>query len=94
MQDPSFDLVTTARTEEGHPLPDGLTTLGPQSQAAYSRLLSQSKVLLGVGQPKLSPSVYAALCQAVPVLLPAAEDDPRLDGWHMFGEYVIRVSWS
>lgn len=37
----------------------------------------------------LSPSVYTALCQVVPVVLPFATDEPRLDGWHLFGQYVL-----
>ena len=88
-KDPLFDLVVTAEIEEGHPLPDGLTTLGTQFRGAYSELLSESKVLLGIGQPVLSPWVYTALCQAVPVVLPYTRDKPRLDGWHLFGEYVL-----
>jgi hypothetical protein len=88
-RDPNFDLVLTAEIEEGHPLPDGLTTLGKQSTEAYAKLLSESKVLLGIGQPVLSPWVYTALCQAVPVVMPYTRDKPRLDGWHLFGEYVL-----
>jgi hypothetical protein len=85
-QDPNFDLVLTAEIEEGHPLPDGFKTLGKQSAEAYVKLLSESKVLLGIGQPVLSPWVYTALCQAVPVVLPYTRDKPRLDCWHLFGE--------
>jgi hypothetical protein len=42
--------------------------------------------MLGMGQPMISPSVYTALCQATPVVLPYARDDPRMDGWNLYGQ--------
>lgn len=80
-----FNLVLTAQIEDGYPLPEGLTTLGPQTRERYEVLVGESKVLLGMGQPMISPSVYTALCQATPVVLPYLTDTPRTDGWHLYG---------
>lgn len=80
-----FDMVLTAKIEDGYPLPEGLTTLGPQTRERYEEIVGESKVLLGMGQPMISPSVYTALCQATPVVLPYLTDTPRTDGWHLYG---------
>jgi hypothetical protein len=85
-EDPTFDLILTAEIEEGHSLPDELTTLRRQSTEAYVKLLSESKVLLGIRQPMLSSSVYTALCLGVSVVLPYTGDKPSLDVWHLIGE--------
>lgn len=69
-------------------MPEGLTTLGPQTRERYEELVGESKVLLGMGQPRISPSVYTALCQATPVVLPYLVATPLLDGWDLYGRYV------
>lgn len=60
-QEPNFTLLSTAEVEEGAPLPDGLNTLRKQTREAYEALVGGSKVLLGMGFPPISPSVYTAL---------------------------------
>ena len=79
-----FDLILTAEEEEGHPLPDGLVTLGRQTREAYEALVGSVKALLGMGAPSISPSVYTALCQGTPVIVPYFVPKPRMDGWHLF----------
>ncbi|KAI9638396.1 uncharacterized protein MKK02DRAFT_10347, partial [Dioszegia hungarica] len=69
-REPNFDLLSTADDEAGKPMPEGLSTLGRQSREAYEDLVGSSKVLLGMGHPPISPSVYTALCQGTPVVLP------------------------
>lgn len=59
--DPSFRLISTADVEEGKPLPDGLSTIGGQTREQYEALVGSAKVMLGIGQPMISPSVYSAL---------------------------------
>ncbi|RXK38323.1 hypothetical protein M231_04365 [Tremella mesenterica] len=82
--EPDFEIISTAEVEEGHPMPDGLETLGPQSREAYEALVGNAKVLLGMGAPYVSPSVYTALCQGTPVVLPTFLPKPRMDGWHLY----------
>lgn len=42
-------------------MPEGLETIGQQTREAYEGIISSSKVLLGMGLPSMSPSVYTAL---------------------------------
>lgn len=42
-------------------MPDGLDTLGKQTREAYEEIVGNAKVLLGMGFPPISPSVYTAL---------------------------------
>ena len=84
-QEPEYDLLTTAKIEDNKPLPPGLNTLGPQTREDYEVLVGGVKALLGVGAPPISPSVYSALCQATPVIIPYFTEDYRSDGWNQFG---------
>lgn len=59
--DPAFKLVSTAKIENGKALPAGLTSIGGQSREAYEALVGSAKVMLGIGQPMISPSIYTAL---------------------------------
>lgn len=62
------------------PVPEpGVTNIGRLPAAEWQETLARSKVLLGIGSPKLSPSPYEALCAGVPFINPIlgwAEDDP------------------
>lgn len=81
-KDPSFKLISTvADFEEGKPLPEGLTTVGKQTREDYEALVGSVKVMLGIGQPMISPSVYSALCQGTPVVLPVFEEEHKTGGW-------------
>ncbi|KAF9259260.1 hypothetical protein L218DRAFT_672917 [Marasmius fiardii PR-910] len=62
-------LISTSNSEEGYPLPDSLTVIGPMARHAYDEMLGSSKALLGIGRPRLSPSPYASLCRGVPVIV-------------------------
>ncbi|THV05093.1 hypothetical protein K435DRAFT_835038 [Dendrothele bispora CBS 962.96] len=67
---PGLDLISVSNEEEGYPVPEELTLLGPQDRRAYDLLLGSSKALFGIGRPKISPTPYASLCRGVPVVLP------------------------
>lgn len=82
--DPTFDLLTTARIEDGHPLPDGLKTLGVKTKDEYQALVGNVKALLGIGAPLISPSVYSALCQGTPVIVPYFNENARTDWWYLY----------
>ncbi|WVQ78015.1 hypothetical protein IAT38_000096 [Cryptococcus sp. DSM 104549] len=69
-RDNDFDLILTATVEEGKPLPEGLDTIGKQTPEDFEALVASVKAMVGVGVPGFSPSVYDALCQATPVVLP------------------------
>ncbi|OCF39474.1 hypothetical protein I317_06749 [Kwoniella heveanensis CBS 569] len=82
---PSYDLLCTAKEEEGKPLPDGLESMGYQTKEEYTTLVGSVRALVGMGAPPISPSVYTALCQGTPVVLPIFTEDARMDGWHLYG---------
>ena len=82
--EPSFNLLLTANEEDDHPLPDGLVTLGGHTREKYEQLVGSVKALLGMGAPPISPSVYTALCQATPVIMPYFLQNLRTDGWHLY----------
>ncbi|CAD6573643.1 MAG: hypothetical protein TREMPRED_000875 [Tremellales sp. Tagirdzhanova-0007] len=84
-QEPDYELLTTARIEDSKPLPPGLNTMGPQTREDYEVLVGGVKALLGMGAPPISPSVYSALCQATPVIIPYFTEHYRTDGWNQFG---------
>ncbi|KAK7472511.1 hypothetical protein VKT23_000626 [Stygiomarasmius scandens] len=65
-----MDIVIASNKEEGYPLPEGLTYVGPQERHDYDILLASSKAVFGIGRPLLSPTPYASLCRGVPVILP------------------------
>jgi hypothetical protein len=83
--DPDFELLTTAKEEEGEALPDGLTKLGPQSREAYDELVGNVKVIVGMGFPVISPSAYTALCRGTPLVLPIFKENASMEGWHLYG---------
>lgn len=80
----AFKLVSTAGRERGDDgsvdeLPEGVVSLGRMAQDAYTRVLARSKMLVGLGDPVLSPSPYWALCMGVPFINLVSEwkhDDP------------------
>lgn len=45
----------------------GLTNVGPLNKTEFYKHLAHSSVLVGVGQPRISPSPWDALCMGVPV---------------------------
>jgi hypothetical protein len=61
-KEPTFDLLSTCDIEDGYPLPEGLDTMGLQSREDYEELVGSVKVMLGMGAPLISPSVYSSLC--------------------------------
>lgn len=84
-----FDIISTAQNwhnpgEEDFELPLGLESLGSKSRVAYNRLLSKVRALIGIGNPLISPSVYSALCQGVPVVIPYFQEYPEPPGWYLF----------
>lgn len=68
-----FKLVSTAGRERGEDgsteeLPEGIVSLGRMPQAEYTKVLARSKMLIGIGNPKLSPTPYWGLCMGVPFI--------------------------
>ncbi|KAH8831662.1 hypothetical protein DL96DRAFT_842747 [Flagelloscypha sp. PMI_526] len=65
-----MDIVTNALVSDGYPIPPGLTPFGELSPEDYDQLLAESKAVLGISRPILSPTPYASLCRGVPVIMP------------------------
>lgn len=51
-----FEIVATSNGKDEDLAKQGLVNLGPQKQDSWNEILAASKVLLGVGNPYLSPS--------------------------------------
>jgi hypothetical protein len=56
--------------EEGYSLPEGLETMGKKTREEYEELVGSVKVLLGMGTPMISPSVYSSLYVRQLTLMP------------------------
>lgn len=56
-----YEFWTTAEAEEGFPIPEGLKEMGFMTRNNYELMIGSAKVLLGIGKPEISPSVYTAL---------------------------------
>jgi hypothetical protein len=56
-----YEFWTTAKEEEGFPIPEGLKKMGLMARNDYELMVGSAKVLLGIGKPEISPSVYTAL---------------------------------
>ncbi|KAJ6562316.1 hypothetical protein B0H19DRAFT_1259901 [Mycena capillaripes] len=69
-----YDIISNAAVEEGYSIPDGLTNVGLLPSTGYDVQLANTKALLGIGKPLISPTPYAALCRGVPVVLPYRSD--------------------
>ncbi|KAG8921690.1 hypothetical protein FRC01_000116 [Tulasnella sp. 417] len=67
-----------------HP-PPGITQVERMDRSAFQRLVSQSRVLFGIGRPYLSPSPYEALCLGVSFINPVSgwdqEDLENREKW-------------
>ncbi|KAG8977677.1 hypothetical protein FRC05_000933 [Tulasnella sp. 425] len=65
--------------------PPGITPVERMERPAFQRFVGQSKALLGIGRPFLSPTPYEALCLGVPFINPIRtwdEKDPdNRDKW-------------
>lgn len=66
-------------------LPDGVTRIGPFNREEFEVEVGKSKVMVGIGRPYISPSVYTSLCQATPVVLPFfAQPEEVYEGYNLF----------
>ncbi|WVQ78016.1 hypothetical protein IAT38_000097 [Cryptococcus sp. DSM 104549] len=83
-RDNDFDLILTATVEDNAPLPEGLETLGKQTKEEFVALLAGVKAMVGMGAPAVSPSVYNALCQATPVVLPYFFEEKIQSEWRHY----------
>lgn len=70
--------------EKDLPVPEGVTSIGHVSKSTFERVVGESRVMLGIGRPLISPSVYSALCQGTPVILPYFGDEAVPKGWDLF----------
>ncbi|KAJ7576979.1 hypothetical protein C8J56DRAFT_376899 [Mycena floridula] len=72
-------------TEGKHVVPAGIASFGLMEQVKFYHELGNSRALLGIGNPALSPSPYDALCLGVPFINPVlhwnADDPDNPDGW-------------
>lgn len=70
--DPSVGFVAGIQdnTEGKHVVPEGIHNLGLMKQPDFYRELGNSRALLGIGNPAISPSPYDALCMGVPFINP------------------------
>ena len=64
VHDLEFKFVSTATEDNGIPIPEGLETLGLLTMSEFDELLGSSQVVVGLGTPKISPSVFSSLCVA------------------------------
>jgi hypothetical protein len=88
--------------EGGHTfgVPDGIESLGRITKAEFEVQMARAKVMLGLGRPYISPSVYSALyvslsstmldadyhrrCQGTPVVIPYFRGVAVPSGWKLF----------
>ncbi|KAL1408263.1 hypothetical protein Q8F55_005069 [Vanrija albida] len=81
-----IELVAAMETDNAT-VPAGISNVGQLDQGAYSRLLSRSAALIGIGAPLISPGPYFALCRGVPVVMPLHQHDvPSSAGWDVYDE--------
>ncbi|ODO03375.1 hypothetical protein L198_02221 [Cryptococcus wingfieldii CBS 7118] len=86
-QNDGVELISVANVEEGKPMPVGLETIGKQTVQDYTKLVGDVKAMVGIGIPVISPSVYAAWCQATPVVIPIFHDEDNSSPWHPYSDY-------
>lgn len=94
-QDFGFNFVAGIG-KTGSALPDaGITNLGFLSLAEFRRALGYSKVLVGVGRPRLSPTPYDGLCMGLPFINSILDwDEKKPDdqtAWYSQHEGLINV---
>lgn len=81
-----FKVISTAG-KKGEVLAEpGIETTGKMSREEWIQTLARSKVLLGIGNPPLSPSPYDALCAGVPFINPVSHWDHK--------NHSNRTSWT
>jgi len=87
-QTTGLNFIMGASDDGPHPKVN-VTNLGLLEQPNFLKAISQSKILVGVGLPFLSPTPYEALCLGVPFINPiidwdhdAPEDRSRWDTQH------------
>jgi hypothetical protein len=76
--------IAENNTAPGEELPNGITDYGRLTKTEFYAHLGESRVLVGIGKPYLSPSPYDALCMGLPFINPIAhwaEDDPENRTW-------------
>lgn len=63
----SYNFLSTAKIDPpaNKPVPEGVEDIGFQTRLQYEELVSSVKVLLGIGAPTISPSVYSALLVSI-----------------------------
>ncbi|KAJ7598798.1 hypothetical protein C8J56DRAFT_1157886 [Mycena floridula] len=67
-----LSVIAGLRGDDKHEkdIPPGLVNLGSLNQKQFYKELGNSRVLIGIGKPPLSPSPYDALCMGVPFINP------------------------
>lgn len=67
-------------------VPKGLTKIDRMSREGFLQRLGKSKVMLGIGSPRISPSVYDSLCQGTPVVMPIYHPIEELTGYKIWDD--------
>ncbi|KAJ9117021.1 hypothetical protein QFC22_004679 [Naganishia vaughanmartiniae] len=69
-------------------VPEGIESIGEVSKGEFEIQLARAKLMLGIGRPYISPSVYSSLCQGTPVVIPYFQGVAVPHGWKLFdGQY-------
>ncbi|RSH90383.1 hypothetical protein EHS25_000988 [Saitozyma podzolica] len=95
MKSDGYEFWTTAEAEEGFPIPEGLKKMGLMTRSNYEAMIGSAKVLLGIGKPEISPSVYTAFpsplrfarCRGLPLVMPYMGDTPTPEGWQLYNRH-------
>lgn len=65
------------RNTEGLNPPEGILELPHLNRTEFQKTLANSRVVVGLGEPALSPTPWEALCLGVPFINPVSGWDPN-----------------
>lgn len=85
-QDFGADMWSFASIKNDIPIPTPLVKIGRLSRADYGRKTAHARVLLGIGDPPISPTPYGFLCRGIPAVLPYRGDTPTPEGWDLYDQ--------
>lgn len=53
--------LSVADSDDGKEVPEGVKSIGRVKKEEFEELVGKSKLMLGIGWPPISPSIYSAL---------------------------------
>ncbi|WRT69989.1 uncharacterized protein IL334_006982 [Kwoniella shivajii] len=89
------DRNSASQIENSMQLPDGIRNLGQMDRIEFEHQLANSRVMLGIGWPTLSPSPHVALSLGIPFINPysmwgwSSFDDP--DTWQQSQHHTLKA---